>query len=599
VLKIKKKIKSIVLLSVFLLSCFSPMLVLGDPKLKPNYSWQETTYHYTLHRDWTGDSSVINYSSTYSDVFNTNLYYFNESEQTWTREVRTNSYNGNYSFFSNKTTKGYIDVDMNLDVYRVDIQYGVAVDLVWMALKQGTLEMDYFIDQYENDYSLFEEYNVDIESEFTKYNTTTSEIIDVWFETSNDTGVHNMTYDGDLIDYNSNYAYDMEFSLPIILTMQLYTTQNRDKIGWAEMIYDFIIYKDRDKDSIYSAGETATPPTSGFHLYNSDEMCGIIRPMAWDYRAYEEYNYPAPSNFTYHRIYPFDKTVDEIASTIQFTPPTVSAEDIITWEVKYPQFPIYASIIDADKPSERYSTPSNATYSQMSPGDFNYQFDYNLSENRADLDFTLSLPKISDEALYNATQGYGLSLPHYNFFIASFDINEVDPVELTMPSDLFTFESNGSTVAEINMINPVKKNYTLYDYPELGINTELESAGGSLHKILMMDSEQSANTGNPFINLIYTIKDFAEADPTFTIVDDLYHLETQNYPVWNGEKLVHDPTFTIYYGDPGTGTGENMSDPLIPGFDLFIVVALVSAIVVVQAVILKTWVNANKNRIKN
>jgi len=581
------------------LSCFSPMLVLGDPKLKPNYSWQETTYHYTLHRDWTGDSSVINYSSTYSDVFNTNLYYFNESEQTWTREVRTNSYNGNYSFFSNKTTKGYIDVDMNLDVYRVDIQYGDAVDLVWMALKQGTLEMDYFIDQYEKDYSLFEEYKVDIESEFTKYNTTTSEIIDVWFETSNDTGVHNMTYDGDLIDYNSNYAYDMEFSLPIILTMQLYTTQNRDKIGWAEMIYDFIIYKDRDKDSIYSAGETATPPTSGFHLYNSDEMCGVVRPMAYDYRAYEEYNYPVPSNFTYHRIYPFDKTVDEIASTIQFTPPTVSAEDIITWEVKYPQFPIYASIIDADKPSERYSTPSNATYSQMSPGDFNYQFDYNLSENRADLDFTLSLPKISDEALYNATQGYGLSLPHYNFFIASFDINEVDPVELTMPSDLFTFESNGSTVAEINMINPVKKNYTLYDYPELGINTELESAGGSLHKILMMDSEQSANTGNPFINLIYTIKDFAEADPTFTIVDDLYHLETQNYPVWNGEKLVHDPTFTIYYGDPGTGTGENMSDPLIPGFDLFIVVALVSAIVVVQAVILKTWVNANKNRIKN
>ena len=580
-IKIKKKNKSIVLLSVFVLSCLSPMLVLGDPKPTKDFSWQETTYNYTLHRDWTGVPSVINYSSTFSDVFDTNLYYFNESEQTWTREVRTNSYNGNYSFFSNKTTKGYIDVDMSLDVYRVDVQYGDAVDLVWMALKQGTLEMDYFIDQYEKDYSLVEEYNVDIESEFTKYNTTTSEIIDVWFETSNDTGVLNMTKDGDLKNNNLYESYDMEFSLPLILTMQLYTTENKDKIGWAEMFYDYIVYKDKDQDGIYSAGETATPSTSGFNIYSSDEMCGVVRPMAWDYQMYHEDTDPVPSNYTYHQIYPFDKTVDEIASTIQFTPPTVSAEDIISWDVEYPQFPIYAVISDHDKPpSERYYTPSNATYSQMSPGDINYQFDYNLTENSADFDFTLNLPKISNETLYNAAQGYGLSLPHYNFFITSFDINEVDPIELTMPSDLFTFESNGTTVAEINMINPVKKNYTLYDFPELGINTELESAGGSLHKILMIDSEQSANTGNPFINLIYTIKDIAEADPTFTIVDDLYHLETQNYPVWNGEKLVNDPTFTIYYDNPGNG--ENATEPLIPGFDLFIVVALISAVVVVQ-----------------
>lgn len=576
--------------SLIIFVCSNPMFVVGQggqpSPVVPTYSWQETTYDFSLYREWDGVSDIINHSDTYTDVFNTRSYYYNESEQTWTEEVRTHYYNGNYSFFSNETTKGYIDVNMSLDVYRVDVQYGDAVDLVWMALKQGTLEMDYLTEQFEKDYSLVEEYYADIESEFTKFNATTREIIDVWTETSNETGILNMTVNGDPIDYNSFYSYDVEFSLPLILAMQIYTTENKDKIAWAEMFYDFIVYKDRDHNSIYSAGETSNPSTSGFDLLSSDEMCGVVRPMAWDFQLYQELTYPWPSNGTMHTTLPFDKSVSEIASTIQFTPPNASAENVISWDVKYPQFPVSASLKDDDKdPSEWYYTPTNATHAQMSPGDFNYQFDYNLSENQADFDFTLSLPKISNDDFYNAVQGYGLSLPRYNFFVASFDIDEVDQVELTMPSDLFTFESNGTTVAEINMINPVKKNYTLYDYPKLGINTEMESAGGSLHKLLLADSEQSANAGNPFINLIYTIKDIVDADPTFTIADDLYHIETQNYPVWNGEKLIHDPTLTIYYEDQSQEPGEsptNGPDALIPGFDLFIVVALVSAAAVIQ-----------------
>ena len=591
VVKIEKKNKSLMVLSLFIFACFSPVFVVGQekkpPVVEPTYSWQDTSYNYLLYREWTGDSGVINYSGAYSDVFSASLYYHNESEQTWTRETRTHFYNGNYSFFSNKTTKGYIDVNMGLDVYRVDIQYGEAVDLVWMALKQGTLEMDYFLEQFEEDYSFVEEYNLDVESEFTKFNATTSEIIDVWIETSNETGVLNMTVDGDPIDYHSYYSYNLEFSLPLILVMQIYTTENKDKIAWAEMFYDYIVYKDADQDGIYSAGETGSPSPSGFSLYSSDEMCGVVRPMAWDFQMYNEYIDPilnTSTNSTTHQILPFDKSVKEVASTIQFTPPILDNEGVISWDINYPQFPIYASITDSDKdPSEWYYTKPNATYELMSPGDFNYQFDYNLSENRADFDFTLGLSKISNDSFYSAVQGCGLSLPHYNYFLGSFDINEVDPVELTMPSDLFTFESNGTTVAEINMINPVKKNYTLYDYPKMGINTEMESTGGSLHKLLMTDSEQSANAGNPFINLIYTIKEIVEADPSFTIADDFYKIETQNYPVWNGEKLSHDPTFTIYYEDQGTEDGlPSGPDASIPGFDTFIVTALVSTVVVIQ-----------------
>ncbi len=601
------------MLSLLVFSFFVPIFVAGQetaaPPTTPTYSWQETTFDYSLFREWPGESNIINHSDVLSYVFNTSAYSYNQSEQTFTREVRTHSCDGSYSYFSNTTTKGYIDVDMSLDVFLVNIQYGKAVDMVWVALKQGNLQMDNFLEQYEEDYSFFENYTMVTEKEFTKFNATTSEIIDIWTEISYEANVRNITVDGDPVVSNLFNSYDLEFSLPLILTTQIFTTKHKNKIAWAELFYEFIVYKDRDGDSIYSAGETSNPSNSGFSMYSSDEFCGTVRPMAWDFQVYSETINPisnVSSNYTMNALIPYDKSVSEIASTIQFTPPTESAENIISWNVKYPQFPISTSITDHDKdPSEWYSTPTNATHSQMSPGDFNYQFDYNLSESEANFDFTLSLPKISDEDFYNATQGYGLSLPRYNFFLSTFDIEETDQIELTIPSDLFTFISNGTTVAEVNMINPVKKNYILHDYPILGMDTEMESAGGSLNKLIMSASEQSSNAGNPLINLIYTLKDIVDADPTFTIADELFHVETQNYPVWNGEKIVHDPTLTIYFEDQGTEeTPIDDPDPTpstppgIPGFDLFVVVGLISAVVVIQALTLKKRFVANKDRIK-
>ncbi|GAI60108.1 unnamed protein product [marine sediment metagenome] len=84
--------------------------------------------------------------------------------------------------------------------------------------------------------------------------------------------------------------------------------------------------------------------------------------------------------------------------------------------------------------------------------------------------------------------------------------------------------------------------------------------------------------------MIYTIKDIAEADPSFTVADDLYKLETQNYPLWNGEKLVHDPTLTIYYDSQESGGEPSDLPGAIPGFNLAVVLAVVSAIVPIQII---------------
>ena len=543
------------------------------------FNWSEETFSYQLNRVWTGESNIIEYSGSYSDVFHTNDHYYNETEDTWTRILRDITYHANYTYFSNTTRTGDISLNMTLDVYRVNVNYGTGVKMVWLALKKGTIQMDYNLQSYFKNYSYYEEYQEDIENTYIKYNTTTYKVIDEWQDTAHNFG--NRTMNPGPIECSERDQYEAEFALPLILTMQMYTTEKKDKIAWAEQLCEYILYKDKDKDVIYSAGETSNPSQSGFTLYQSDEYVGYIQPMALWGTLYQEYN---SMNMSYEINFPGDKTVSDIASTIIFTPPVSADTNIISWNIEYPAFPIKAQVTDQDKPHEEwYSTRPNASYSNTSPGDFNYGFSYNVSENQANLDFMLGLSKISNATFYNAVQGYGLSMPHYNYFLSSFDINEIDPKELTVPSNLFTFESNETTVAEINMINPIKRNYTLFDYPKVGINTEMESTGGSLHKLLMTDAELSANANNPFINLIYSIEDLVAKDSTFTVVDNLYRVETQNYPIWNGEKLIHDPTLIIYYADVSQHT--QLDDSAIPGFNGYMM--LVSSIILVIVYVIK------------
>lgn len=593
VIKIKNKNKSLIVLSLFIFACFSPMLAVGQqkedsPLVEPTYSWQENLFSYSFDRVWDGDSAVYNYSGSYSDVFHTSKHAYNETEGTWTREIRTTDYFANYSLFSNTTIKGYMNLNMDVDFYQVNIQVGEAVDLIWMALKNGTFESEIFYEKIMESYAFIENYSQAIVQQFTKFDVNTWDVLDEWTENYTEIGVKNMTYYGNPDPHTIYRLESREFSMPVILVMQVFTTKNKDKIAWSELIYDYIVYKEKDQDGIFSAGETEDSNPSDLHLGLSDEYLGFIQPVTFTVQYFREDIYPEEPesnwNGSAYFEYPLQqsKSINEIASGIQFTPPTVSAENVISWDVKYPQFPMYAFIRDTDLPSENwYSSYENSSYSDTSPGDFSYGFDYNITENHANLDFTLGLSKVSDPDLYNAAQGTGLCLPHYNFFLASFDITEEDPKELTVPSGLFLFESNSTTVAEINLINPKKKEYTLYDYPTPGENSQLDSYGGSLHKLLTAKTELMGNGGNPILNIIYAIEEVVAADPTFTVADDLYHLETQNYPVWNGERLVHDPTYTIYYEPQNLKTllPSPSEEPAISGYNVIVIFAIAGLIV--------------------
>ena len=88
----RKKLESCALMTLLAISVlFSLSSAVGaeTPKPEPEFSLREMTYDYSLNRVWDGDSSVINHSGTCLDVFSTNYYHYNESEQTMTKESRT------------------------------------------------------------------------------------------------------------------------------------------------------------------------------------------------------------------------------------------------------------------------------------------------------------------------------------------------------------------------------------------------------------------------------------------------------------------------------------------------------------------------------
>lgn len=586
--KIEKRIKLMLLLTLVSFSSFLPLSLMsrGFLPLKtsaPSFSWQDTTFSTSFVRVWDGDSSIFNYSSSYEDIFHTNSHYYNETEDTWTRGISTTDYRANYSTFSNITIVGNITVDFEVDIYRVNAQYKNVLDMYWFALKNGTYDLDYYLDQWIHSYVLNESYAQETVTNYTKFNFSTWEVLDTWVEYSNESGVKNTYQPPYPRDYREHKRTTTKFTKPIIIVSQLFTTKNKDKFAWAELYSDFFLFKEKNKDGIYNAG-SIEGSTDFPSLYGSDEWYGVLEPIAQEVDYFYEKTFPndSPSNYnaSFQFSRPNDTTVEEIASNIAFTPPSLDENDIISWEVIYPQHPILASIHGAGV--DDFQT--GATFASMAPTNFSYKYDYNVSNTEANLDFTFGMSKINEPGLYNAVQGLGLSIPHYNLFISSFNINEKNSKQLTVPSSMFVFESNETVVAEINLINPKKVNYTLFDYPSLGIDSELKSYGGSLHKgILDMMSLDSHDT-KPLLNLIYILEDTVAADPTFTNVDSLYHLETQNYPVWSGEKLLHDPTSTVYF-DPQEEEQEPPTIPTpttIPGFNVMLVVTVSTVVVAIK-----------------
>ncbi|MFX1529476.1 MAG: hypothetical protein ACFFBC_00040 [Promethearchaeota archaeon] len=545
-------------------------LQISAPKPKVKYSWQETTFNYPNVLVWEDESFILNYSGSYSDVYNTvHTIEYNLVEGYKIKRYSTVQFDANYTSFANMTNSGNTTIDFNYNVFRVNIDYGSGVKLMWFALKKGVVEYEcYLIKQFEH-YEYYEENRRSTESTFEKINLTTGQVIDTWTDSDVLFDEINTTYNNTEEEYPFIYRlyWSAEYVAPLFLTIQMYTTEKNDRVAWANLFHNFFIYKDNDNNSIYTVGDK--PQINQYpRLSSSTEWAGTVDPMAIHQYQEVESSIMTIQEWAYR---PYDKTIDEVASTIIFSPPTEISEADVSWGIEYPDLPLSINV-----PEENFYTSSNATYAESCPTNLSYNFDFNLTNTQADFDITWGIGKLTNASAYNAVQGYGLLIPQYNFFLSSFDIDEVDQVALSVPRDKFTFESNSAIVAEINMGKPEKKNYTLYDFPSSGVDSEFTSRGSSIHKNVVGYAGVNSYFDNPLTTPVFSLADYVAADTSFEVRDDLFSMETQNYPEWSGEKLVHDPSLTIFYAEISDG----VSDESIPGYHMALIMGVISILMI-------------------
>ena len=151
--------------------------------------------------------------------------------------------------------------------------------------------------------------------------------------------------------------------------------------------------------------------------------------------------------------------VENFLDNIEFTPPKKKGDYELTWDISYNQFPLYGKIKTEGNPY---------THPQMDYLlNFTYSFDYSCKEDESIIDYTFDFPLLANQRtwfggeLMRALDGLGLSIPQFTYFITDADIIEEDKREDSEGKDLFSFMSEDTVVAQVDMANIKKKNYTL------------------------------------------------------------------------------------------------------------------------------------------
>ncbi|TFF90675.1 MAG: hypothetical protein EU548_01820 [Promethearchaeota archaeon] len=591
-MKFKKKFTALLLISLFffttigLVSKFATSI---DSSLETSaipsgvdYDWEEYLFDSWMNQTWDQATTEYNYNGTYSDTYTYTYdyyYYDYQAGQTLKRKI-TNiySYETNSTSYSNYTITGEMSYHLVFDTYKVEVTYGDFLKLLWFGFRNGSIEMI----QELSEYVAYSEYSSEQYYENTEiiktYNDTDGDGIyetqigdDIILET-NDTHEYSGSYETDIFEYyGSNVdsikmVQSLDVLYPLILSTQIYTTQNSKKVAWGEMIPpSFFIYNDTDNDGIYSAGESNSGPSGGLSLGFSDELVGTISPMAANnVNMTQSIIY---SNGTEKNLQTFgasaapqDVTPNELTENITFNPPQETANGL-SWDINYEELPLQGGIYDS---SDSFYL-DNSKYDWASPTNFSFGFNYDIGENRSDLFQTFGISKITNSTFYDELQGLSLSIPHYNYFISSEEITQETENAATVPTDIINFTLSGIPAAQIDMglSFPEKKNYTLYNYPSEGNITEIGALGSTVSQIIVSSEEQT----NQQYSIVDMLKAFIlpaiENDPAFNSYSGVLAMATQNYPVWSGEHLVHDPTFSVFYS---SDTGASIGGGEISGF---------------------------------
>ncbi|MEJ2248104.1 MAG: hypothetical protein P8Y70_13280 [Candidatus Lokiarchaeota archaeon] len=556
--KTKKTIQIVLMVTllatIFAFPGFSNFSYADPPQRLPcgaTYRWTERTLSFSFNKVWNNEVVICNESGVSQNFDTYNRTYTDELGNFVQVETTTQSVT-NFSQYSKTVTTGSVSMQYNFEVFQVTLDYGNSLQMIWMAIKKGTFLLEYTADQINKTYKYHTNTTC---STIDKYNIYSDESMTTLSDSYSEENVYNWSENTD-DEYSSEDEYhrvEGTFSSPIILTCQLVTTKTGEKLAWAELFGDFIVYNDTNYDNIYSAGESSS--SAQMNLFSSDEWKGVLIPSVGIQSVYME---TQSGNMSYIDNSPTDVNLDDYIEKIQFTPPSQGINNNVTWGIKYPDIPLAGFVQNG---LNSYFLSPNSTFSEMGSANLSYIFNYEVGPSSAAMDYTFSLDEVSDP-LYTAVQGLSLAVPHYTYLLSNFKIHQTAQSFLSSPKDSFNFIVNGSEVAQIDFSNPVKKDYELCDYPEVGKNSTYEAIGASVNLLISENNHYATpvSGGNMLQNLIYTLNDFVALDSKFTVNDNLFSMETQNYPHWSGHKIVHDPTLRVKFSDESILTPDQPDD---------------------------------------
>lgn len=504
-----------------------------EPELE--YNSEIVNKSFSLFREYNNETSFLeeagNYSNSYS--YETDSYW--GADGYYVEEyLRENfiEYDNSY----NQTTSGYFEMFGEMDMYQVHITYGENLTVYVEALKNATFFMeinqtssstDCKIDQISHvkEYEIVKKYSDETRETLLSNNKTLKdEYDDIWKD--NYTDNHSARF----------LTAEADFSSPIILTYQIFTTQDMGRVAWSEMMWQYFFYNDTNNDGFYTCNTNLYPT-----MYGKSEYMGSI--FAYFY------------NDSFGR-YPNDTLVEDAFSLIELTEPTLD-DGKLQWSISYNNFPTYVQ-------GPYYNTPYNINYEDVSKANYTYDFNFFANKTGAQLDLSsgMSSLEIEDESYYDAMKDMELTLPRFTYMVSSEKIEEEFSSVMSLGYETFSFESEGKKVAEIDMSED-KKPYVLYNRSDNDAPVMFDSIGASVSKFITSAMEDaitplSRAPGDPFCNLVFTIENEIEDDPLIgknATPSKIFTIETQNYPKWAGNGIYHDPSFKVYLADsPANGT---------------------------------------------
>lgn len=544
------KFSAKIFLAIFLLVGVFPlgirMDVVGQSssgETQPEFTSELVSKQISIYREFNNDSIVSHKNDTEMNSYSYEYdSYLGEDDYYHVWENRVN-YTCVFNNYINRTYDAYFRMDLDFEMYEVKIQYEDRLSIFSYALKNLTMDAEYnqTYERVEEDINQTCYHKYQRVEKIYEDETRTTLIDEIVNETRTDEQ-----------PYESENSYEIltpmfmnqtvELSAPLIFIIQVFTTEDGDRIAWADLMWDYFIFDDINEDGIFNTGLNS--------YMTSSEFKGSIIPGAYNQTAYNE-----DGNQIQSFQFPNDTNPSDLSPFVQFSNPSES-NGIISWNIEYKNFPTAAI-------TPTYYTPF-CSYEDSPKNNYSFYFDFSAktAESKIDMTSKMDFLETENDEFYDAVKNLELCFPHSTYIISSLPVDQEFPTVMTNGMENIIFESENGKVAEIDLANE-KKPYILYNHSNNDIPLRYDSVGASVSKLLSSAMEGAIlpqSGDNWFKNIIFSLENVIKNDNLIGAGMNRYKfisIATQNYPKWSGNAFYHDPSFKVYFEEIPTQTTPN------------------------------------------